>query len=188
MDTNATVEEVLLSTKVSPSGGLSVGTVARSATSRLQLFRKAVPELLPYGLSRESQRLHATHPCMRPATLPPYGSLALRSQPRDPQECNAKRFAVVRALEELKGTTRRGDLLFCSACECVVAARTEPESSRFHARTHVPHRYTRPLFPCRFCHGQAKTWRRQPVEENDHVRQNRTILHGPSRRLTVGHT
>ena len=31
-----------------------------------------------------------THPCMRPASLPPYGSLALQSQPRDLQECNAK--------------------------------------------------------------------------------------------------
>ena len=44
--------------------------------------------------------------------LPPYGSLAIQSQPRDPQECNAKRFAVMRALEKLEATTRCEDFVF----------------------------------------------------------------------------
>ena len=90
---------------VSPSGGCSVGAVARTATACLQLVGTVMLQLLPDGLL-------STHPCMRPANLRPYGSLALQSQPRDSQECNANRFAVVRALEELEGTTRREDFVF----------------------------------------------------------------------------
>ena len=75
VDTNATVGEVLLSTGFS-LGGRSVGPVAGAATAGVQPVRRAMPQLLRNGLSPENhirKSLQTTHPCMRPASLPPYG-------------------------------------------------------------------------------------------------------------------
>ena len=71
-----------------------------------------MPQLLLDGLSPEDHIEESLQTCMRLVTLPPYGSLAPQSQPRDPQECNASRFVVTRAPGELQETARHEDVVF----------------------------------------------------------------------------
>ena len=104
VNTCATVQEILRAARSAPAGVRSARAVARTTAAGLQPVRNAMPQFLPDFLAPENgtrDSFEITHLCVRPVSPPPHCHRASQSQPQDPEECNAKRFAIMRALDEL---------------------------------------------------------------------------------------
>ena len=103
-DASKPVDQLLLETDFNPSGKRPAQSMARTIASGAQPTRRAVPQLLPDGLTPDAHVALATgvpHPASRAAALPAHVLNAYASQPKDPAHCNQERMKALQALRDL---------------------------------------------------------------------------------------